>query len=559
MNLILVGTSFLAGLLTILAPCVLPLLPVIIGSTAGSQNKWKPVIVTTSLALSIVIFTLILKASSLLIDVPQMFWTSLSGGVVLFFGLILFLPEIWEKIVAKIHFGNYSQVQLAKAGSGESNTSAILVGAALGPVFSSCSPTYFVILATILPVSFFYGLIYLLIYALGVAIMLGLIGFFGQRLISNLGWAANPRGWFRRIMGILLIIVGVLVVTGYEKKIETAILDAGFGTTNIEEKLLESAIDDMGIEKEIKETIEEINKEINSLPKLFVAPEFVGLENWINTEAIASMEDLKGKVVLIDFWTYSCINCIRTLPYIQSWHELYADQGLVIIGVHAPEFQFEQKFENVQKAVDDFGLSYAVVQDNDFKLWRSYNNHYWPAKYLIDKDGIVRYTHFGEGEYTETESAIVELLNTEMRKTYVKSTEVDYKKIGTRETYIGLSRQENYVESYESLEKNQWSLGGDWQLQKESAISESPNASVRMNFTASKANLVISGTGVAEVLIDGKLAHSNNSGKDVVNGQVTLDGERLYELTDFGDSYETHEVEIIFEEEGVEIFAWTFG
>lgn len=242
MNLILIGTSFLAGALTILAPCVLPLLPVIIGSTAGSQNKWKPVIVTTSLALSIVVFTIILKASSLLIDVPQRFWTSLSGGVVLFFGLILFLPEIWEKIINKLHFGNYSQAQLAKAGGGESNLSAIFVGAALGPVFSSCSPTYFVILATILPVSFFYGLIYLLIYALGVAVMLGLIAFFGQRIISRLGWAANPKGWFRRIMGILLIIVGLLVVTGYEKKIETAILDLGYGVTEIEQNLLDNAM-----------------------------------------------------------------------------------------------------------------------------------------------------------------------------------------------------------------------------------------------------------------------------------------------------------------------------
>jgi len=129
------------------------------------------------------------------------------------------------------------------------------------------------------------------------------------------------------------------------------------------------------------------------------------------------MKELEGKVVLVDFWTYSCINCIRTLPYLQSWHEEYADDGLVILGVHAPEFQFERKFENVQRAVQDFGLSYPVVQDNEKTLWKAYFNRYWPAKYLIDKNGVVRYTHFGEGEYEETEENIVKLLGTKIEDT----------------------------------------------------------------------------------------------------------------------------------------------
>ncbi len=147
------------------------------------------------------------------------------------------------------------------------------------------------------------------------------------------------------------------------------------------------------------------------LPTLYEAPEFRGLTNWLNTQPIESMQKLRGKVVLIDFWTYSCINCINTLPYVKKWHKKYADKGLVVIGVHAPEFKFERIPKNVVKAVKDYELQYPIAMDNGFKLWRAYRNRYWPAKYLIDKDGVVRFTHFGEGRYKETEAAIVALLN----------------------------------------------------------------------------------------------------------------------------------------------------
>ena len=240
MNITLLITSFLAWGLTILSPCVLPLLPVIIGSTAGSKNPWKPFIVTTSLAISIVIFTLLLKASSLLIDIPQFFWTSISGWIVLLFGLFLLMPELWEKIATKLNLNQRSQTSLSKAGTGESLRSSILIGAALGPVFSSCSPTYFVILATVLPVNFALWLIYLLVYAFGLMLTLWIIGYFGQKVIVKLKWAANPKGWFKKIMWILLILVGLALITGFEKRIETFILDSGYWITKIEENLLKN-------------------------------------------------------------------------------------------------------------------------------------------------------------------------------------------------------------------------------------------------------------------------------------------------------------------------------
>ena len=557
---LLIFTSFIAGLLTILAPCVLPLLPVIVGGAVGSRNRSYPFILVISLAGSVILFTLLLKASTLLIDIPQNFWTAVSGGIILVFGLIWLFPGIWEMITTKTNLLGKSQEGLSAAGRVESNWGAVLMGAALGPVFSSCSPTYFVILATVLPVSFISGIFYLLIYGFGLALMLGLIAFFGQKLTARLGWAANPHGLFKKILGILLILVGLSVITGYEKKIEAAILDAGFGVTELETRLLE----DMDMPKESASSEKTDNsgtpEDGSSLPYLFEAPEFTGLENWINSDPIESIEDLRGKVVLVDFWTYSCINCIRTLPYIEAWHEKYADDGLVIIGIHAPEFQFEQKPENVRKAVEEFGLTYPVVQDNDFKTWRAYNNHYWPAKYLIDQNGVVRYTHFGEGKYEETEKYITELLNADMVISEVEAQTVDFRQIGTPETYIGLARRDGFVQNSDAeLNNSEWTLKGDWEANLERAITTRPGASIRMKFTASKANLVMGSSGTAMVKIDGELANGSNAGVDAPDGILTLDGERLYELANFGDEYGTHEIEIIFNEADVELFAWTFG
>jgi thiol-disulfide isomerase/thioredoxin len=148
----------------------------------------------------------------------------------------------------------------------------------------------------------------------------------------------------------------------------------------------------------------------SSLPVLFQAPEISGLSHWINSKKISSMKELRGKVILVDFWTYSCFNCINTFPYVQSWHEKYAKDGLVVLGIHAPEFLFERKLDNVKQAVQKHGLTFPIALDNGFKLWRAYGNRFWPAFYLIDKNGVVRYTHFGEGRYRETEAAIVSLL-----------------------------------------------------------------------------------------------------------------------------------------------------
>lgn len=236
--------SFIAGVLTVLAPCTLPLLPIIIGGSlreGGAQGKWKPVIITVSLALSLVIFTLLLKASTLFIDVPQMFWQFFSGILVAVIGLITLFPEIWEKISLKLNLSRKSNQALAQSAKKKTYLGDILIGASLGPVFASCSPTYFLILATVLPESFATGLLYLIVYAIGLSLILFLVAFLGQKFVQKIQWAADPKGWFKRGLGILFLLVGIFIMTGADKKLQTYILEKGFlDVTRIEGRFLET-------------------------------------------------------------------------------------------------------------------------------------------------------------------------------------------------------------------------------------------------------------------------------------------------------------------------------
>ena len=233
--------SLLGGVLTILAPCVLPLLPVIIGGSLTDKNPWRPAIVTGSLALSIVLFSLLLKASTALINIPQDFWKWLSGGIVIFFGITLLFPHTWEKVSVKLNLGGASQGALQSSSQYKGVLGMILVGMALGPVFASCSPAYFLILGTVLQESWFWGVINLVVYAVGLSAVMFLIAFTGQRYMSRLKAAADPKSLFKRVLGAIFLIIGVGIILGYDKKLEAWIIDQGyFGITEFEERLVES-------------------------------------------------------------------------------------------------------------------------------------------------------------------------------------------------------------------------------------------------------------------------------------------------------------------------------
>lgn len=234
--------SFIAGVLTVLAPCILPLLPVIVGGSLdnGETSKKRALTVTFALGVSVILFTLLLKASALLIDIPQDFWKWTSGGIILVFGVITLFPGLWERVSFMAGISRKSNEVLTKGYQKKNFWGDVVVGASLGPIFSACSPTYFVILATVLPAQPLVGMVYLLTYTLGLCLALLFVALVGQRIMERLGVAADPHGWFKRSLGILFIIVAVGIITGYDKKLQISILEAGFlDVTKIEQTLLE--------------------------------------------------------------------------------------------------------------------------------------------------------------------------------------------------------------------------------------------------------------------------------------------------------------------------------
>lgn len=420
MTLLLV--SFIAGVLTVLAPCILPLLPVVVGSSASGRSRYTPYVVILSLAVSIIVFTFLLKVSTAFITIPPYVWSYLSGGVLVVFGLTLVFPALWEKVPLVSKLSLNSNKALGQGYQKKSLWGDVLIGAALGPVFSTCSPTYFVILATVLPASFLLGSLYLFAYVLGLSLVLLLIALLGERLTKKLGGLADSRGYFKKVIGILFMTIGLLIVTGLEKKIETKILDSGyFDITKIEYKLLQSLEEDASEEVKGGETVStnnpipvEVKKE-KEVDNQALSPyvELVNPSGFVNTagESI-EIRDYVGKdIVLLSFMTYSCINCQRTFPYMNNWYEKYKDSGLTIIGIHTPEFAFEKDIQNVETAMKKYGINFPVVLDNEYETWSAYGNRFWPRRYLIDLNGDIVFDHIGEGKYEETEAMIIKLLD----------------------------------------------------------------------------------------------------------------------------------------------------
>lgn len=467
--------SFISGILTVLAPCILPLIPVIVGGSVSADgtssfNKKKAFTIIISLGLSVIIFTLLLKASTLFINIPESFWKWFSGGIVFILGVVTLFPQLLQNsFLAGL---NAKSNELMGQGYQKKNFwGDVIIGSSLGPVFSTCSPTYFIVLATVLPVSPIKGVFYLLSYALGLCLSLLVISLVGQKIVSKLGILADERGLFKKFLGILFILVGIAIIFGLDKKTQIILLEAGvFDVTKIEQKLLEQndknkndMVESFKTDSEVfSEKVDTRSESVDYLTpeqkksKYRKVPELSSPDGFINTNGDpVTLEELIGKVVLLDIWTYSCINCQRTIPYINTWYEKYKDQGLEIVGLHTPEFAFEKVQKNVEKAVKDFEIRYPVVMDNDYSTWTALGNQYWPRKYLIDIDGYIIYDHIGEGAYEETEMVIQEALReranrlgTEIKSVPVSNNpsgviNVDPSRVKSPEIYFGSSRNQH--------------------------------------------------------------------------------------------------------------------
>ncbi|MBP9762983.1 redoxin family protein [Patescibacteria group bacterium] len=580
--MLLLLISFLAGVLTVLAPCILPVLPIIIGGSVQGGQKRNPYIITASLAIAVVVFTLALKFSTAFINIPPTVWGAISGVILIGFGLISVFPETWDAISLKLGLSNKSEQLLANSRTRKTRWGDILIGASLGPVFSSCSPTYFLILATVLPRDFATGLLYLVAYALGLSLVLLLISLLGQRFIQRAKFAANPRGWFKRGLGVLFILVGIFILTGADKRLQTLLLEKGyFNITNLEQTLLQST------EKKMTGGTTDTNgATANQLFPQY--REIAKPSGFVNTSNVTLGELVGKKVILVDFMTYSCINCIRTFPYLNAWYDKYKDQGLEIVGIHTPEFAFEKKLENVQAAMKRYGIEFPVVLDNDYGTWNAYGNNYWPRKYLIDINGKVVYDHIGEGGYTETEEKIQELLREKMAQehqavmmvstsTVAIEEQSGYIKGQSPEVYFGADRNEylsngkrntlglQQLQAPTQAGLNNLVLTGSWNIAREHAENKSPSAKIIYRYNARNVFFVAASQAPLKVKIlrDGKPLPREAAGADIqfegTDSYVLIDTERLYHLIRDPADMGEHGLEIQIPAGGLNAYTFTFG
>lgn len=573
--LILLGFSFLAGIVTILSPCILPVLPIVLSGSIGG-GKRRPIGVVVGFVLSFTLFTLFLTSLVRAIGISPSVLRSVSIILIFLFGLSLLLPG-FQKTLERL-FAKLSGFAPMKKGS-PGFWGGFLVGLSIGLIWTPCvgpilgSVISLALTGTVTGTAF----LITLAYSSGTAIpMLG-ITYGGRELLERVPWLTKNTGKIQKIFGIIMMLTSIGIFFNVDRTFQAYILERfpqyGTGLTQFEDnEFVEERLDVLesngGFEKE------DMGKPMSDfLENMGKAPELIQGGVWFNSEPL-KLSGLKGEVVLVDFWTYTCINCIRTLPYLRDWHGSYADDGLVIIGVHTPEFEFEKDAGNLKEAIEDFGLEYPIMQDNDYATWRAYENRYWPAKYLIDKDGNIRYTHFGEGAYDETERNIQRLLNE--AGAYV-GEDIDNPEYSvesrTPEIYLGYKRIQYYqtpeqlvldeakeYQAGEGLARNRFSFDGEWVIGEEYAMPHE-GAELNLDFEAKEVFLVMraeeGGEGTVRVFLDDEPV-SEYGGGEVEDGVVAVSSDRLYELVKL-DTSGHHRLKLEFLDANLQLFAFTFG
>lgn len=535
-----IGLAFVEGLGLAFSPCILPILPLILaGGTTGSRKK--PFGIITGFAIFFTIFALISRQILSTFGIAQDTLQMISFGLLMVFGLVMLIPFL-ERGFSKLTQGVANRAQyLGNSGlaSGDGFKGGVVLGGLIGLVWTPCAGPIMAaaLLQVIQSKTNFDAVAVILAFSFGAAVPMLAIALASKTLISKIRGLNNHTAMIRRVMGVLLIVFAGLGFMGFN----LGVVAVGSGNAPV---LTQARTADSGVL-------------INALPNSFTAPEPVGIVQWLNTPPL-TLAQLKGKVVLLDFWTYSCINCIRTLPYIKDWYAKYKDQDFVVIGIHTPEFAFEGKQENVEAALKKFGITYPVAMDNNFGTWNVFSNKYWPAHYLINKEGKVVYMHFGEGLYDVTEHNIRTLLG--LTGEVEKKAEMKVTAPGqTDETYVGTQRAANEFKGDASdLPLHHWILNGTWDRQSQYAQAREAGASLTLHFKAKKVFLVLASLDnkpvEAEISLASGAAHI---GEDVKNGKVMVEGSRLYELVNLAQSGEDR-VTIKALAPGLQAYAFTF-
>ncbi|MGN6256665.1 MAG: cytochrome c biogenesis protein DipZ [Solirubrobacterales bacterium] len=581
---LLIVFGFVAGAATALSPCVLPVLPVAL-SAGATGGRRRPLGIVAGLAISFTFATVALVYVIAALGLPNDLLRKLAIAVLIAFGLALMAPPLAARLEGRL--SRLTAREEGPSSRGDGFWSGALVGLSLGLVYAPCAGP---ILAGVITVSasqsFGAGrLAVALSYGIGSAAALYLLMLGGRRAIAPL---ARRSASFQVAMGAVMVLVGLAMLGNYDIRFQNTIAsDLPSFLVNPSQGLEETASAKTALAG-LRGSSHGIGSELDTgtpqtmpdgrlrLPLLGKAPEFVGTEHWFNTPGgrPLTLRQLRGRVVLVDFWTYSCINCIRTLPYLEAWDKRYRRDGLTIVGIHSPEFPFEREAGNVEAAIAEDGIEYPVAQDNELRTWEAYANQFWPAEYFVDARGNVRYVHFGEGEYGEKEQVIRQLLaeaGDHVGRAMSGAHGIEPSPgVTTPETYLGVGRAERFTNPELSpglhdfkapaeLPPNEFAFHGPWREEFHSATAA--GGSLELNFGARHVYLVL-GTVDGQsrrvrVLLDGRPIDAAVAGADVHGGEVTVKSQRLYELVDLPRV--EHHVLRLEPEAGVMGYAFTFG
>ncbi|HTD11117.1 MAG TPA: cytochrome c biogenesis protein DipZ [Steroidobacteraceae bacterium] len=570
--------AFLGGALTILSPCILPVLPFVFARTGQPFARSTLPLLIGMAATFAAISTLAAVGGAWAVHLND--YGRVVAMVLLGLSALALLSRRFAAWATRPFVALGARLASDSAGGAPSGvTPSLLLGVATGFLWAPCAGP---ILGLILTGAALRGpsvttTVLLLAYALGAACSLALAAAASTRVIAAMKRSFAAGEWLRRVLGVGVLVGVAAIALGWDTGALTRLSVAN--TTRIEQALIEHVAPPAAAAGAVA------GAAAGRVPVEGQLPALSGAVAWLNSPPLTP-QALRGKVVLIDFWTYSCINCLRALPYVKSWYQRYKDQGLVVIGVHAPEFAFEKDAGNVTRAVHDLGITYPVALDNDYAIWKAFDNQYWPAHYFIDAQGRIRGHHFGEGDYADSEQLIRRLL-TEAGASHlpvaaqaIQGTGVQAASapdVNSPETYLGYARAANFASAGglvrdapnpyaapAALQLNQWALSGAWRVDGEKAVATAAGAAIVFRFHARDLHLVLGPHEVGHpvrfrVSIDGRDPGADR-GTDVrPDGTGSVSEQRLYQLLRQTDAGADHTFAIQFLDPGVQAYSFTFG
>lgn len=568
-----------AGILTIAAPCILLPLPIILGTSVGQRSKTRPIFITLGFIFTFTVLALLIQFIISHLGLNPNILRFVAVVLLAVFAIFMIWPTPFEKLMVHLN------PLINRAGQvGQQNTSGnwsgLLIGIIIGIVWAPCAGPILGSILTLIALknNIDQASVLLIAYAIGAGIPMLAIAYGGQALTTKVKSIAKYSHVLQQIFGVILLLLAISIYFQYDIVIQAKLLAA---LPNFSEKLesnLTQSLNNNTLSPEQNEPTEtgkdkdpiirltdpDMQKNMPlTLQNYGKAPEFTGIYKWLNLpdgKDSLTLNDLKGKVVLIDFWTYSCINCIRTLPYVTKWYDTYKDKGFVVVGVHTPEFAFEKDTNNVATALKQHGINYPVAQDNDYGTWQAYNNQYWPAHYLIDKQGNIVYEHFGEGEYDTTERVIQQLLAVKMPDVSTTIPEETHSPLSP-EMYFGNSRRVNLSKAQtanstdtiyklpSNVDFNNFAVSGTWKFDDDKAVCTKAPCTIRLHYAAKDVHIVAHSTQEAklQILIDGNKKPA-----------VPVLDYNLYNLFS-GQKTEEHTIDIQIPTDNFEVFTFTFG